>query len=40
MFSFNSHAAPCVTCEGLGQLVRASEERLIDRPTARFSTAP
>ncbi|MGQ0551910.1 MAG: excinuclease ABC subunit UvrA [Planctomycetota bacterium] len=32
MFSFNSHVGACDTCEGLGQLRRASEERLIDRP--------
>jgi len=32
MFSFNSHAGACTTCEGLGQLVRASEERLVDTP--------
>jgi excinuclease ABC subunit A len=32
MFSFNSHAGACQTCEGLGQLRVASEARLIDRP--------
>ncbi|MHC4846704.1 MAG: ATP-binding cassette domain-containing protein, partial [Planctomycetota bacterium] len=32
MFSFNSHAGACETCEGLGQLRVASEARLIDRP--------
>src|SRR5262249_29528889 len=32
MFSFNSHAGACPTCEGLGALRVASESRLIDRP--------
>ena len=32
MFSFNSHAGACDTCQGLGQLRVAAEERLIDRP--------
>jgi excinuclease ABC subunit A len=32
MFSFNSHAGACDTCEGLGQRRVASEARLIDRP--------
>ncbi len=32
MFSFNSHAGACPRCEGLGQLVRAAESRLVDAP--------
>jgi len=32
MFSFNSHAGACETCQGLGQLRVAIEGRLVDRP--------
>ncbi len=32
MFSFNSHAGACQECEGMGRVLAASEDRLIDRP--------
>jgi len=32
MFSFNSHLGACPDCEGLGRVMAATEERLIDRP--------
>ena len=32
MFSFNSHLGACPLCEGLGRVMAASEERLIDNP--------
>ncbi|MFT7465105.1 MAG: excinuclease ABC subunit A [Pseudohongiellaceae bacterium] len=32
MFSFNSHLGACSSCEGLGRVMAASEERLVDRP--------
>jgi excinuclease ABC subunit A len=32
MFSFNSHAGACSSCEGMGRVLTINEERLIDRP--------